>query len=43
MNYYELIDAIADSPIIFYTLMGLGILLFMIVCSIVKGPTYGYL
>ena len=43
MNYYELIEAIANNPLVFYTLMGLMMLLFVICCMIVKGPTYGYL
>lgn len=43
MNYYEIIEAIADNPIILYTLMGLLMLIFLIFCYTIKGPTYGYL
>ena len=42
-DYYELIDAIAENPLVFYALMGLMILLFVLCCMLVKGPTYGYL
>ena len=43
MNYDELIDAIANNPLVFYILMGLMTLLFILICFKIKGPTYGYL
>ena len=43
MNYCELIDAIADNPLVFYTLMGLAIIILVVFCFCIKGPTYGYL
>lgn len=41
--YHEIIDMIADSPIVFRITMGIFMLLFIILCYWVQGPTYGYL
>ena len=43
MTYNELIDFIADNPLVFYTLMGLMAIVFLLFCMWIKGPTYGYL
>lgn len=43
MDYYEIIEEIANNPMMFYILMGLFMLMFIVFCYIIKGPTYGYL